>query len=203
MGKKPVICDTKAKTDPLIMASCSFSINEYRNLIGRFPEEIQIFLNTYIMYDFEKASQICEFYQLDDKMTPVPLDVLYLRTVPQVYKDCKAICHEAAIMAALLIEDDFNPLVLHLTSEYLHGGHCICAYQNPDTKLFGGLGFSRHEDLRERSAIYSTLDSLASSYLLHNLKEFQCKSLLEELKNLKSIQNDKSYYEELIVELNN
>jgi len=189
------------KTENVSQNMASFSINEYRNLIGRNPEEIQKFLNTSIMYDFEKALKICAFYQEDDKMTPVYIDVLYLRTVPQVYSDCKAICHEAALMAALLTEDLFNPSVLHFTSKHMHGGHCVCAYQDPDTKLFGGVGFSRHEDLRERPAIHSSLDSLAESYLLYELDDFFCKTLLEELERLKIIQNNECYYEELIEDL--
>ena len=182
----------------------SFSIEKYRNLIGSSPKKIQNFLNTSIEYDYEKASQIRAFYLEDDKMTPVPLDVLSLRTIPQVYEDRMAICHEAALMAALLIKDSFNPPgVLHLISENVCEGHCICAYQDPKTELFGGVGFSRHEDLRERPAIHSSLESLANSYLLHNLAEFSYKSLPDELKEeLKAIQNNKDYYNELIVHLN-
>ncbi len=184
------------------MASCSSSIEKYRNLMGQSPEEIQNFLNTSVKYDHEKASQIRAFYQKDDKMTPVPIDVLSLRTVPQVYEDGSAICHEAAIMAALLIKDSFNPGILHLTSENVCGGHCICAYQDPKTELFGGVGFSRHEDLRERPATHSSLESLANSYLLHNLDEFFYKSLQEELEQLKAIQDNEDYYVELLVYLN-
>ncbi len=179
-----------------------FSIENYRNLIGQLPEEIQEFLNTSVTYDQKKASQIHAFYQEDDKMTPVPIAVLSLRTVPQVYKDRMAICHEAAIMAALLIKDSFNPGVLHLTSEDVCGGHCICAYQDPDTMLFGGVGFSRHEDLRERPALHSSLESLAASYFLYKLDEFSFVSLLDELEKLKSIQSNEDYYDELILHLN-
>ncbi len=182
----------------------SFSIEKYRNLIGQSPEEIQKFLNASITYDHKKASQIRAFYQEEDKMTPVPRDMLSLRTVPQVYEDRMAICHEVAIMAALLIKDSFNPPgILHIISKNVCEGHCICAYQDPKTELFGGVGFSRHEDLRERPAIYSSLESLANSYLLHNLAEFYYKSLLDELKEeLKAIQNNEDYYNELIVYLN-
>lgn len=181
----------------------SFSIEKYRNLMGQSPEEIQKFLNTSITYDHEKASQIRAFYQEEDKMIPVPIDVLSLRTVPQMYEERMAICHEAAIMAALLMKDSFNPGVLHLTSEDVCGGHCICAYQDPYTELFGGVGFSRHEDLRKRPAIHSSLESLATSYLLHKLNEFFFVSLSDELERLKIIQENEDYYDELIVHLNN
>ncbi|MCK5334314.1 MAG: hypothetical protein KAJ24_07375 [Candidatus Aenigmarchaeota archaeon] len=180
----------------------SFSIETYRNLIGQSPEEIQKFLNSSIMYDHKKASKIRAFYQEDNKNVPVSIDVLSLRTVPQVYEDRTAICHEAAIMAALLTEDSFNPGVLHLTSESVCGGHCICAYQNPKTELFGGVGFSRHEDLRERPATHNSIESLANSYLLHNLDEFFYKNLKEDLEQLKAIQDNKDYYNELILHLN-
>ncbi|MBW2972950.1 hypothetical protein KY346_01005 [Candidatus Woesearchaeota archaeon] len=118
--------------------------------IGRTPDGIKQFMAG-VSYDFEQIAKVEQNFNAP------------LRSALEVLADKKAICIEAALAADSLLDEKYNSSILYLEKE--NGiGHAVCAYQDPETGLFGAIGVSRHKELTSRNPIYETQEELAQSY---------------------------------------
>ena len=127
--------------------------------VGRSPSEVQAFMVNSFEYDFERVEQLKRLLEQNRDSE------IYLRSAPELVNDGKAFCQEAAFFAAWLLDPELNPQLMSMQiPDDIDMRFCVCVYRDPTSAKYGSVAFSRFEHLRDKPAVYGSLEHLAESY---------------------------------------